>query len=451
MDQKALDQALARFEGFRTNQPHTISESQVREYHNIVDAIGLATGELQLDVFKIGDNELEHKVIGSQRISFSGRPGHVIRSPDKRCDSNRFQSQIDALSHYLDSQGYRRGSTWTRGEPRHGVHIDPLYGVAIQQGVRGSPTDADYEFARLAIEEARKSVPESDGRPHPKVGAVVVKDGKVLSAAHRGEVPGNHAEFIALERNLSDAAVAGATVYTTLEPCTTRNRPKIPCADRLIERKVARVVIGILDPDERIRGKGQRKLSNAGIATALFPHDLAMEVEELNREFTRFCEKQSPPQTHPAKSFAPAGGLKPLVVPLRYGPSPPSAGKNSIGHHGLIVANHGEPAYDVSVSTPKIQIGTSELRFEGSKPVFTKADGDAFFIGTIELAPHHGTLGSGLFEEMRKFQVDEVTVKLIYKDAENHWYETIGKIERDVSVSGGLSVRYVRQERTKQP
>jgi len=55
---------------------------------------------------------------------------------------------------------------------------------------------------------------------------------------------------------------------------------------------VARVVIGILDPDDRIRGKGQRKLSNAGIETALFPHDLAMEVEELNREFTRFCEQK---------------------------------------------------------------------------------------------------------------------------------------------------------------
>ena len=111
-----------------------------------------------------------------------------------------------------------------------------------------------------------------------------------------------------------------------------------------------------------------------------------------------------------------------------------------------IVANHGEPAYDVSVSTAKIPIGTSELRFEGSKPVFTKADGEAFFVGTIELAPHYGTLGSGLFEEMRKFHVDEIIVKLIYKDAENRWYETIGKIERDVGVSGGLSVRYVRQE-----
>jgi pyrimidine deaminase RibD-like protein len=152
---------------------------------------------------------------------------------------------------------------------------------------------ADRKFSRMAIDEARKSVSENDGRPHPWVGAVVVKDGKLLSAAHRGEVPGNHAEFVALERNLSDSAVVGATVYTTLEPCTTRNRPKVPCADRLIERRVARVVIGILDPDERIRGRGQRKLSNAGIATSLFPHDLAMEVEELNREFTRFCDQTS--------------------------------------------------------------------------------------------------------------------------------------------------------------
>ena len=339
---------------------------------------------------------------------------------------------------------YKRVQILVRGSE----FLENLAASELQSSGPQVSDDPNRMFARMAIEEARKSVQENDGRPHPWVGAVVVKDRKVLGRAHRGEVPGNHAEFVALEKNLLNVAVAGATVYTTLEPCTTRTPPKIPCVDRLIERKVARVVIGILDPDDRIRGKGQRKLSNAGIETALFPHDLAMEVEELNREFTRFCEKQSlASQTHPAESFAPAGGLRPLVVPLRYGPSPPSAGKHKMGHHGLIVANHGEPAYDVSVSTPKIQIGTSELRFEGSKPVFTKADGDAFFVGTIELAPHYTTLGSGLFEEMRKFQVDEIAVKLIYKDAENRWYETIGKIERDVSVIGGLSVGYVRQER----
>ncbi len=153
------------------------------------------------------------------------------------------------------------------------------------------PQPDDRQFARLAIDEARKSAPENHGKPHPWVGAVVVKDGKVLSSAHRGEVPGNHAEFTALERNIPGAAVAGATVYATLEPCTIRNRPKIPCADRLIERRIKRVVVGMLDPDDRIRGKGHRKLTNAGIEFSFFPHDLAMEVEELNRDFTRFCEQ----------------------------------------------------------------------------------------------------------------------------------------------------------------
>ena len=150
----------------------------------------------------------------------------------------------------------------------------------------------DRRFARLAIEEARKSVAQSDGRVHPNVGAVVVKNGVELSKAHRGERPENHAEYIALEKKLADEAVAGATVYTTLEPCTTRNHPKIPCAQRLIERRVTRVVMGMLDPDKRITGRGQRKLRDAGIATDFFPPDLMSEVEELNREFTRHCEQK---------------------------------------------------------------------------------------------------------------------------------------------------------------
>jgi pyrimidine deaminase RibD-like protein len=144
----------------------------------------------------------------------------------------------------------------------------------------------DRRFARLAIEEARKSVAE-DRRVHPKVGVVIVKDGRVLATAHRGEFPKCHAEYAALEKKLPDVPLAGSTVYTTLEPCTSRNHPKVPCADRLAERKVARVVIGILDPDDRISGRGQRTLRRAGIATAFFDDDLMAEIEELNREFIR--------------------------------------------------------------------------------------------------------------------------------------------------------------------
>lgn len=151
----------------------------------------------------------------------------------------------------------------------------------------------DWKFAKMAVEEARMSVPE-DARVHPKVGAVVVKDGRVLGRAHRGESPQSHAEFTLLEKKLPDAPLAGATVYTTLEPCTTRNHPKVPCANRLIERKVARVVIGMLDPDQRITGRGQRKLRDARIKVDTFPADLADEVEELNREFTRSRTKSNP-------------------------------------------------------------------------------------------------------------------------------------------------------------
>jgi pyrimidine deaminase RibD-like protein len=148
-------------------------------------------------------------------------------------------------------------------------------------------TIEDRKFAQLAIEEARKSVPEGDGRSHPKVGAVVVKGNQVIAQAHRGEIPGCHAEYIALERKLPDDSLVDATVYTTLEPCTARNHPKVPCARRITERKVKRVVIGTLDPNPSITGRGQLMLRDANIITDLFPHDLMSEVEELNRDFAR--------------------------------------------------------------------------------------------------------------------------------------------------------------------
>lgn len=150
---------------------------------------------------------------------------------------------------------------------------------------KGSNKPNERRFISFAIQEAQRSHSE-DGRVHPKVG-VVVRDNKILVSAHRGEIRGNHAEFIALEKKLKNTSLVGATVYTTLEPCTDRNHPKIPCAKRLVEHKVARVVIGMLDPNPKISGKGQQLLRNANIAIELFPEDLMKEVEALNRDFIR--------------------------------------------------------------------------------------------------------------------------------------------------------------------
>jgi pyrimidine deaminase RibD-like protein len=145
-------------------------------------------------------------------------------------------------------------------------------------------TTLDQAFCELAVSEARKSVAEDDGRPHPYVGVVIVKDGKVLVTGYRGESgTGDHGEYCAL-RKLSEADIRGATVYTTLEPCSTRNPPKKSCTERLIEGRVARVVSGSPDKDESVYGHST--LVEAGIEIGFFPHELMQELFILNKEWS---------------------------------------------------------------------------------------------------------------------------------------------------------------------
>lgn len=149
---------------------------------------------------------------------------------------------------------------------------------------------SNREVMKLAIIEARKC--RSTDKQDPLVGAVVVdKQEEIMGTAYRGELKeGEHAEYTLLERKLHTQTLAGATVYTTLEPCTKRGEGKLPCAERLIDRKVARVVIGMLDPNREISGDGVRKLQAAGIKIEYFDDDLWAEVEEINRDFRRYFE-----------------------------------------------------------------------------------------------------------------------------------------------------------------
>lgn len=98
--------------------------------------------------------------------------------------------------------------------------------------------------------------------PNPAVGALVVKDGRVIGRGRTGSGGRPHAESIALEA--AGAAAAGATIYVSLEPCSHFGRTP-PCADAIVRAGIERVVAGPSDPDPRVSGKGFDRLRQAGI------------------------------------------------------------------------------------------------------------------------------------------------------------------------------------------
>ena len=119
----------------------------------------------------------------------------------------------------------------------------------------------DAVFMQRAVDLAV----QAQGRtsPNPVVGAVIVRGRRVIGEGFHRRAGRPHAEIEALRNATGD--VRGATVYVNLEPCSHFGRTP-PCANALIEAGVARVVVGMADPNPRVRGRGIRRLRRAGIA-----------------------------------------------------------------------------------------------------------------------------------------------------------------------------------------
>ncbi|MEE1374864.1 MAG: bifunctional diaminohydroxyphosphoribosylaminopyrimidine deaminase/5-amino-6-(5-phosphoribosylamino)uracil reductase RibD [Clostridia bacterium] len=146
---------------------------------------------------------------------------------------------------------------------------------------------AEEQFMKRAIELAKQGVGWT--APNPLVGAVVVKNGRVIGEGYHRKYGELHAERNALAACTEDPA--GATLYVTLEPCCHYGKTP-PCTEIIIEKKIAKVVIGSRDPNPKVAGKGARILREHGIEVV---EDYMREAcDALNPVFFHYITTKTP-------------------------------------------------------------------------------------------------------------------------------------------------------------
>jgi diaminohydroxyphosphoribosylaminopyrimidine deaminase/5-amino-6-(5-phosphoribosylamino)uracil reductase len=138
--------------------------------------------------------------------------------------------------------------------------------------------DMNKNFMLDAVDLAQKAWGQTS--PNPLVGAVVVKNGKIIGCGYHHRAGEAHAEVNALQDAGSEAC--GAAIYVTLEPCSTTGRTP-PCTDAIIEAKIKTVYIGSMDPNPLHSGKAVKLLREAGIKVICEVEKIA--CEQLNEAF----------------------------------------------------------------------------------------------------------------------------------------------------------------------
>jgi diaminohydroxyphosphoribosylaminopyrimidine deaminase/5-amino-6-(5-phosphoribosylamino)uracil reductase len=158
-----------------------------------------------------------------------------------------------------------------------GLHAFRLFHLA-RNPFRG---ERSVDFMARALELAERALGLSS--PNPAVGAVLVKDGRIVGEGWT-QAPGcAHAEIVALQQ--AGEAAAGATLYVTLEPCCHWGRTP-PCSEAIIRAGVAAVHMAIIDPSPWVAGNGRRQLEEAGLATVLGEREC--EARRLNEGYFKF-------------------------------------------------------------------------------------------------------------------------------------------------------------------
>lgn len=145
----------------------------------------------------------------------------------------------------------------------------------------------DNQYMQIALNLAAKALGRTT--PNPMVGAVLVKDGRIIGQGYHQKAGTPHAEIHALRE--AGPAAEEATLYVTLEPCVHYGRTP-PCTDAIIKARIKHVVIAAADPNPLVAGRGVEALQKAGITTTVGM--MEKEANRLNEVFNKFITSAKP-------------------------------------------------------------------------------------------------------------------------------------------------------------
>ena len=149
--------------------------------------------------------------------------------------------------------------------------------------------DFDISMMRRCLELAKLGMGHT--APNPMVGAVIVHEGKIIGEGYHHRYGEAHAEVNAIRSVKNEELLKSSTIYVSLEPCSHYGKTP-PCADKIIEMGIPRVVVGSTDPHDKVNGKGIEKLRNAGIEVVTGV--LEEECDYLNRRFFTYHRQHRP-------------------------------------------------------------------------------------------------------------------------------------------------------------
>lgn len=148
------------------------------------------------------------------------------------------------------------------------------------------PTQGNREIERGLASRAVEESLRASG--NARVGAVIARGENIFATGFKGERPRLHAEQVALEKAREDGVdVAGAELYTTLEPCANSRTSRVSCSQLISDAGIAVVHIGEYDPNPQVNRLGWKYLLDRGVRLRDFPEDLRSRAHEASANFTR--------------------------------------------------------------------------------------------------------------------------------------------------------------------